>query len=402
MTIYINFCHISPIRIWGMTSQQRIERILGDTVRSCSADELQGLSDHDTVLILRGDYLFDDRLIENLTATPNILLQLPDHQPQTTVAAHVPAGLAQQALDLITGRTTDDTLPGIDNLTPATIPLPFHKKLRKKEPPFILRITAERRKDLERRLFDWSYKGVTDLVTKWAWPCLARQVVGLCVRLHVRPNHVTLAGLMLVIIAGIAFAAGHFGPGLLAGWLMTFLDTVDGKLARVTLTSSRFGHYFDHVIDLVHPPLWYILWALGLPAAQVDGLGWPLSTFLWLILAGYIGGRLVEGSFQLLLGKFSIFCWQPVDSWFRLITARRNPNLILLTLSHLAGRPDLGLVAVTLWTVASTVFLLGRLATAGYDRLRQGRPLDSWLAEADTPRYQHSLAARIFTGRKGR
>lgn len=385
-----------------MTSQQRVERILGTTVRSCTADALQELAGDDTVLILRGDYLFDDRLIESLAGTPNMLLQLQEHQPTTTVAAHVPAGLARQALDLLTGRTADDTLPGIDILTPATIPLSFHKKLRKKEPPFILPITAGNRKDLERRLFDWSYKGVTDLVTKWAWPGLARQVVGLCVRLHIRPNHVTLTGLVLVIIAGIAFATGHYGPGLLAGWLMTFLDTVDGKLARVTLTSSKFGHYFDHVIDLVHPPLWYIVWALGLPAAQVAGLGWPLTTFFWLILAGYIGGRLVEGSFQLLLGKFSIFCWQPVDSYFRLITARRNPNLILLTLSYLMGRPDLGLVAVTSWTVASTIFLLIRLATAGYERVRQGRPLGSWLAEADTPRYMHSRAARIFTGRQSR
>ena len=402
MSIYIHFCQPSPIRIWGMTSQQRVERILWETVRSCTADALQGLVEDDTVLILRGDYLFDDRLIENLAGTPNMLLQLQDSQPPITVAAHVPAGLARQALDLLAGRTADDTLPGIEILTPATIPLSFHKKLRKKEPPFILPITAGHRKDLERRLFDWSYKGVTDLVTKWAWPGLARQVVGLCVRLHIRPNHVTLTGLVLVIIAGIAFATGHYGPGLLAGWLMTFLDTVDGKLARVTLTSSKFGHYFDHVIDLVHPPLWYMLWALGLPAVQVEGLGWPLITFFWLILAGYIGGRLVEGSFQLLLGKFSIFCWQPVDSYFRLITARRNPNLILLTLSYLTGRPDLGLVAVTLWTVASTIFLLIRLATAGYERVRQGRPLGSWLAEADTPMYMHSRAARIFTGRQSR
>jgi len=385
-----------------MTSQQRIERILGESLRNCTAEELQGLSADDTVLILRGDYLFDDRLIENLAATPNILLQLPELQPPTTVAAHVPAALAPQALELITGRTTDDALPGVDHLTPATVPLSFHEKLRKKEPPFILQITDKRKKELERRLFDWSYKGVTDLVTKWAWPCLARQVVRVCVRLHIRPNHVTLAGLVLVIIAGITFAAGHYGLGLMAGWLMTFLDTVDGKLARVTLTSSKFGHYFDHVIDLVHPPLWYILWALGLPAARVDSLGWPLTTFFWLILAGYIGGRLVEGSFQQLLGRFGIFCWQPVDSYFRLITARRNPNLILLTLSYLAGRPDLGLVAVTLWTVASTVFLLVRLATAGYDRVRSGRPLTSWLAEADSPRYAHSLAARLFAGRKGR
>ena len=45
---------------------------------------------------------------------------------------------------------------------------------------------------------------------------------------------------------------------------MTFLDTVDGKLARVTVTSSRVGHVLDHGVDLIHPPLWYIAWGLGL------------------------------------------------------------------------------------------------------------------------------------------
>ncbi len=45
---------------------------------------------------------------------------------------------------------------------------------------------------------------------------------------------------------------------------MTFLDTVDGKLAHVTLTSSRFGHIFDHSLDLLHPPFCYLAWGLGL------------------------------------------------------------------------------------------------------------------------------------------
>ena len=41
---------------------------------------------------------------------------------------------------------------------------------------------------------------------------------------------------------------------------MTFLDTVDGKLARVTLTSSPFGNVLDHSLDLIHPPFWYWAW----------------------------------------------------------------------------------------------------------------------------------------------
>ena len=398
MSVYLLFCQPCPVPIWGRTSRERIERILGDSVRPGTADQLTDLAADDTVLLFRGDYLYDDRLVSHLAATANILLQL-DAPPNPAVAAHVPAARAAEARALVDGGAADATLPGVERSTPNTVTLAFQKKLRKSEPPFVLPISAERRPALEQRLFDWSYKGVTDLVTKWAWPVPARRVVALAVRWRLTPNQVTLVGLVLVCVAGACFHAGLYGVGLAAGWLMTFLDTVDGKLARVTLTSSRFGHYFDHLIDLIHPPLWYLLWGLGLSAAQVEGLGLELATCFRLIFAGYIAGRLVEGSFQLLLGRFSIFCWQPVDSWFRLITARRNPCLILLTASVLAGRPELGLLAVTGWTVASTLFLLGRLALAGRERLRRGEPLQSWLAEADEPPYAGTRAARIFAGR---
>ncbi len=396
MGLYIYFSHQCPVQIWGLTSQQRIERVLKGTATSCTAEEFNGLAGSDSVLILRGDYLFDDRLVKYLASTQNITLQLNVNQQEVTVAAHVPARYAQQALNGIEGKGIIDSLPGVQNQALATMSISFQEKLLKFEPPFVLPITADKQLELEQRLFDWSYKGITDLVTKWAWPRPACWVVRHCVRLHIRPNHVTLIGLLLVIFAGIFFAYGQYGWGLLAGWLMTFLDTVDGKLARVSVTSSKFGHYFDHIIDLVHPPIWYILWGLGLSNGQINSLGFPLNTLFYLILIGYVTGRLIEGSFQLFLGRFGIFCWQPIDSYFRLITARRNPNMIFLTLSYLIGRPDLGLLAVVFWTVATSIFLLIRLVTAGYLRSSQG-PLKSWLSDADQPMYDKSLAVRLFT-----
>jgi len=280
-----------------------------------------------------------------------------------------------------------------------TLSISFERILRKFDPPFVLPISVEKRRDLERRLFDWSYKGVTDLITKWVWPSPARWVVGQCVRFGVRPNHVTLIGLLLVILAGTLFAYGHYGWGLLAGWLMTFLDTVDGKLARVTVTSSRFGHYFDHFIDLFHPPIWYILWGFGLRMSHPDGLGFSLSSALLLIVIGYIVGRLTESAFKRRLGRFGIFCWRPVDSYFRLITARRNPNLVLLTTSALLGRPDLGLLAVAFWTVLTSILLVVRLGMAAFVRITQG-PLRSWLMDIDKGMNDESLAVRIFTKRE--
>jgi hypothetical protein len=80
MALYIYFSHQSPVQIWGLTSQQRIERVLINTAISSTANEFDSLSDSDSVLILRGDFLFDDRLIKYLAATPNITLQLNENQ----------------------------------------------------------------------------------------------------------------------------------------------------------------------------------------------------------------------------------------------------------------------------------------------------------------------------------
>ena len=95
---------------------------------------------------------------------------------------------------------------------------------------------------------------------------------------------------------------------------MTFLDTVDGKLARVTFTASQIGHVLDHGLDLVHPPFWYLAWAIGLAGSFSLALIWhdPATT---IIIGGYILGRLLEGIF-LLVFHMEIHSWRPIDSVF--------------------------------------------------------------------------------------
>src|SRR3546814_2373028 len=102
---------------------------------------------------------------------------------------------------------------------------------------------------------------------------------------------------------------------------MTCLGTVDGKLARVTLTSSPIGNVFDHGIDLVHPPFWWWAWIVGLAHAGFD---LPASDLvLGAIVGGYILQRIEEGIF-IRCFKIQMHIWRPFDSRFRLITARRK------------------------------------------------------------------------------
>ncbi len=396
MSVDVHIIGDSPIKIWGLTSRERLLRVLEGAGVTHTVDDIASLPQNSTLLVLRDDYLFDDRVINYLVQTPNILLQVPQGSTEIRVAAHVVNGQAVDACQAITRNVTPQSLAHLKTETPETMTLSFQRLLRKFEPPFVLPISAENVPILERRLFDWAYKGVTDLVTKWAWPRPAQWVVGLCVRHGLRPNLVTFISLLLVILAGLLFAYGWYGWGLLAGWLMTFLDTVDGKLARVTVTSTRFGNHFDHVIDYIHPPIWYILWGAGLGVTQLEILGISIAAAGWLMVIGYAAGRLLEKLFKVLIGRFGVFCWRPLDSYFRLIAARRNPCMILLSVGAIVGRPDDGLAAVVVWTVLSSIFLGVRLDMAIYRRLRDGR-LKPWFSDIDATRRKQPLSVRLFT-----
>jgi CDP-diacylglycerol--glycerol-3-phosphate 3-phosphatidyltransferase len=68
-------------------------------------------------------------------------------------------------------------------------------------------------------------------------------------RLRIHPNILTLIGLLINVIATILFAKGLF---FWAGLVITFaglFDIVDGEVARRTERVTKFGAFFDSVID---------------------------------------------------------------------------------------------------------------------------------------------------------
>lgn len=345
-------------RVWGMTGADRLRRTYQRAgLKVAQREDLAALGGASGVVLARADWVYDEGLITALAARPGALLVAPTGQ---VLAAHVGAqDAAAAAGHLEAGTDPAQHIQALQPLDPAE--LAYNQALRKREPPVLEPLTAANVRSVEARLFKGSYKGVTDLVTKYLWPRPARIVTRWCALAGLSPNQVTFAGLLLVIAAFWLFWNGHFGWGLVCAWVMTFLDTVDGKLARVTLTSSKLGNVFDHGIDLVHPPFWWWAWFIGVQQTAHPA---PYPELVLLaVIGGYVAQRLVEAVF-LRRFKFHIHAWRPFDSWFRLITARRNPNLLLLTATALVGRPDVGLVAVALWTVASLLVHLVQLGQA--------------------------------------
>lgn len=354
----------SALRIWSLTSEERISRQLR------RAGATAGAAGADRIMLLRADWVFDEPIVKGLARQQEPCAMYSD--TGECVALVLPPARGDEGAALLAQGSSPADLP---RRTSGEVAGSYNDQLRKREPPFLLPLAADRLPAIEARVFSGSYKGVTDFVTLYLWPRPARAFTRVCARLGITPNTVTTASLILVLLAMWAFWRGQFAWGLLAAWAMTFLDTVDGKLARVTLNSSKFGDLYDHLIDLIHPPFWWWAWVVGLGAVGMASSNDSLA--LTVIIAGYILQRVEEGIF-IAWFKMDMHVWRRFDSLLRLVTARRNPNLAILTIAVLFGRPDLGIHLVAIWVAVCFVLHTIRIAQAAITR-RRG-PLVSWLS----------------------
>ena len=98
-----------------------------------------------------------------------------------------------------------------------------------------------------------------------------RLIIAVCVRLGIHPNLLTFVGVLPNIAAGWALSQGHF---LSAGGIMivgSMFDFIDGKVAVESNKMSRFGGFWDSVIDRFSDlALWVGLIVLYASMARTD------------------------------------------------------------------------------------------------------------------------------------
>ena len=358
----------NPTPVFGLGPKERACRLAGSAGLECVETAQPGRSQ----LLANLNYAWDPAWLRTIADRPGTVLEL-DGKP---VIAHVPLGHSRAPVEqAMLGNA--GSLEGLEAIDARSAEVSYGE-LRKRERPFVMPLSAETAEAVERAAYDASYKGVTDALTLYLWRKPAFYLTRWAAELGATPNAVTGVGAILCLLAFFYFWFGNYWLGMLAGFIFMVLDTVDGKLARCTGTSSAWGNVLDHGIDLVHPPFWYWAWAHGLTA-----YGRPLepvyeTMLLAAIIGGYVAQRVIEGIF-IARFKMHIHVWRPVDSRFRLVTARRNPNMVILFAALLAGRPDTGLELVGAWTIVSLLFHMVRLAQAETLAWRR-QPIVSWLA----------------------
>jgi phosphatidylglycerophosphate synthase len=231
----------------------------------------------------------------------------------------------------------------------------FIRKLRRTVPFYMFRVLDQAKAAQIQRFMFWSnYKGSTDIFTRYVYPPLVWLMVRPLARARIHPNLVTLVSIALTFGAVPFFANGNWIVGFLMAYGMSVLDSVDGKLARLTFTDSRLGNFLDHGLDMVHPPIWYVAWAYGLGLSE-QGWGSPLGWATIAILVFYVLDRLILKVYPRFFQR-GFHTHSKLDATVRSFIARRNINLPVFLLGCVFGLAREAFFLIAAWQFATAAY----------------------------------------------
>jgi phosphatidylglycerophosphate synthase len=231
----------------------------------------------------------------------------------------------------------------------------FIRKLRRTVPFYMFRILDQTKAaEIQRFLFWSNYKGSTDIFTRYVYPPLVWLLVRPLAQARIHPNLVTLVSIALTFGAVPFFADGNWLVGFLMAYGMSVLDSVDGKLARLTFTDSRLGNFLDHGLDMVHPPIWYVAWAYGLGLGEQ---GWtsPLGWATIATLVFYVLDRLILKIYPRFFQR-GFHTHSKMDATVRSFIARRNINMPVFLLGCIFGLAREAFFLIAFWQFATAAY----------------------------------------------
>ncbi len=102
--------------------------------------------------------------------------------------------------------------------------------------------------------------------------------------IYLLPNLITSAALFAGFYAMVASMNGHYLGACLAVMAALFLDTADGRIARLTHTESEFGAQFDSLSDMAAFGVAPALLVFSYSLSDLGRLGW-IATFIYMACA---------------------------------------------------------------------------------------------------------------------
>lgn len=311
------------------------------------------------LILLDGDGIYDERIISALISSEKAIW-VKDGERRVPLAARLSADHIQ--------KITSSTAPLLDRLNEiaSTGSLQrfeiqemnnYVRFLRRSVIPMLM--TLESSKDIrsiENTMYANTFKGTLELVAVYGYRIPVRELTRLTAKTPITPNMVTAAAQICSFGAIPALAYGWLWTGLLMATGFIIFDSLDGKLARMTIRLSKVADNVDHLASAPTRTGWYL------------GMGWYLSGGNLLSTYGYFAmayaampviDKLTGAAFNAKFGR-SPLDYTPLDGKVHLFTVRRNDIFLLLN-GMVFGFIHTAYIIAACWAVLTWLWHLYRL-----------------------------------------
>ena len=214
-------------------------------------------------------------------------------------------------------------------------------------------VDEESRKAAEWKLIrgmNKSFEGPVDALINWRFSMRITRVLSHC-SLRVTPNHVTIAAILVGVLAAWLVGRGTYVPVAIAGVLLelnSILDSCDGELARLRYQYSKIGQWLDNLSDDIVDNLF-----IALAGASLGG-GWAslgiaaASGRVLVSLATYVSVYRATGTGDVFAFRWwfesstasadEVYSPRSPATWLRSL-GRRDTYVFVWMLACLAGFP---------------------------------------------------------------
>ncbi len=284
-------------------------------------------------VVVSAEYLIDQRLLAWLAAqSQDVMLGKREDAPEPV------ARLSRIALNAVSPQEA-----GIRTVTIGSLPSSW-EEMHGEVPLHLHRVTNS--SDAEagwQILLDHVQRRTLELPGYYFDPPFENLIVRRLAGTPVTANHVTLVTTLLGFAVAALYFTGWLRVGAVLAILVEVLDGVDGKLARVTRTTSRAGE-LEHVADFFYENACYL--ALG---SYLSSSGfahaWIAAVLMVLFdLSDTLAYALMDVRWGLSLDNVS-----PLLARFRLVAGRRNIYNWLFLAGFFLGIPAQAFYIAAAW-----------------------------------------------------
>jgi phosphatidylglycerophosphate synthase len=285
-------------------------------------------------IVVAADLLIDQRLLAWLAAQSSEVMLTSQAGAPGDIAACLQAGCLDAAGPEAAGvkRVAVGSLPSYWETMHGEVPLHLHRVASD--------LDAEKAWQI---LLDHVQRRTLELPARYFDPTFENLLVRRLAPTKVTANQVTLVTTVLGFVVCALYFVGWLRVGVLLAIFVEVLDGVDGKLARVTRTTSRVGEY-EHVFDFFYENSWY----LGL-AIFLARNGNPFAWTAGLLMIGFdLIDNIVYSVMDVKWGR-SLDNASPFLARFRLIAGRRNIYTWLFLPGFFLGTPAISFYLSVIW-----------------------------------------------------